>query len=31
MPEFKKKFTDGKWSVTDETEDVLTEYEVIKS
>ena len=31
MPEFKKKFTDGKWGVTDETEDVLTEYEVIKS
>lgn len=30
-PDFKKKFIDGEWRVTDETEDVLTEYEVIKS
>lgn len=30
-PDFKKKFIDGEWRVTDETEDILTEYEVIKS
>lgn len=29
-PDFKKRFVDGDWIVTDEIEEVLTDYEVIK-
>ena len=29
-PDFKKRFVDGVWTVTDEIEEVLTDYEVIK-
>ena len=29
-PDFKKRFVNGVWTVTDEIEEVLTDYEVIK-